>query len=134
MNVESRSKWQIRLATLSIFLLGFVAGAFAINAYHLWFGARKQPTRHERFEEVFNQIGATDAQKAEIQKTVGETREKIQAMRQESEPRLQEIRRQNDERMQQILTPEQWQKFQIAREKIYQSDKPDAPPKPGNSP
>lgn len=129
MNIESRSKWQIRLATLSIFLLGFVAGAFALNAYHLWFGAGKQPTRRERFEEVFSQIGATDAQKAEIQKTVGETREKIQRLRQESEPRLQEIRRENDEKMQKVLTPEQWREFQIEREKIFQSDKPESPPK-----
>jgi len=129
MNIESKSKWQIRLATLSIFLLGFVAGAIALNAYHLWFGAGKQPTRHERYDEAFNQLGLSDAQKAEVQKILGETREKIQNLRQESEPRMKEIRAQTDEKLQTILTPEQWQQFQQAREKIRQSE-PDKQSKP----
>ncbi len=124
MNVESKSKWQIRLATLSIFLLGFVAGAIALNAYHLWFGGAKQPSRRERFEEAFTQVGLNETQKAEVQKILGETREKVQKIRQESEPAMLEIRSQTDEKLQRIMTPEQWQEFQREREKILQSDKP----------
>lgn len=123
MNVENKNKWQIRLATLGIFVLGFAAGAFALNAYHLWFGAAKQPTKQERYEEAFNQLNLNDAQKADAQKLVGEIREKIQAVRQESEPRLQEIRAQHDEKLQRVLTPEQWQTFQKLREKIRESGK-----------
>lgn len=125
MNIESKSKWQIRLATLSIFLLGFVAGAIALNAYSLWFGgANKQPTRRERFEDAFNQIGLSETQKTDVQKTLGETRDKIQKLRQESEPAMQEIRSQTDEKLQQIMNAEQWQQFQQERDKILQSDKP----------
>ncbi len=62
MNIESKSKWQIRIATLSIFILGFVAGAFALNAYHLWFSAAKQPTKHEKYEEVFKTLGLNEMQ------------------------------------------------------------------------
>lgn len=123
MNIESKSKWQIRLATLSIFLLGFVAGAVALNAYHLWFGGAKQPTKRERFEEAFIQVGLNETQKAEVQKILGETREKIQKLRQESEPAMQEIRSQTDEKLQRIMTPEQWQEFQQERDKILQPDK-----------
>lgn len=123
MNIENKGKWQIRLATLSIFVLGFAAGAFALNAYHLWFGAAKQPTKQERYEEAFNQLNLDDAQKGEVQKLVGEIREKVQAVRQESEPRLQEIRAQHDEKLQRVLTPEQWQTFQKLREKIRESNK-----------
>lgn len=135
MNAESKGKWQIRLATLSIFLLGFLAGAFALNAYYLWFGGGRQASRQEKFQEVFNNLDLNETQKADVQKIFGETREKIQKMRQDSEPRFQEIRAQSDEQLQKILTPEQWQKFQQERDKMRQndkSDKPDQTPKPLN--
>mgnify|MGYP000542401971 CR=1 FL=1 len=127
MNTESKSKWQIRLATLSIFLLGFAAGAIALNAYHLWFGGASNSspaTRRERFEEKLNKIGLDETQKTEVQKIFGETRERIQKVRQESDPAMQEIRNQTDEKLQRVMTAEQWQKFQQEREKMRHSDKP----------
>lgn len=129
MNSEVKSKWQIRLATLSIFLLGFLAGAFALNAYYLWFGAGKQVSKREQFEDVFKGLNLNDSQKSDVEKLFGETREKMNNLRQESEPRFQEIRAQNDDQLQKILTPEQWQKFQQERDKIRQADK-DSNPKP----
>jgi len=133
MNIESKSKWQIRFATLGIFVLGFAAGVFALNAYYLWFSAAKAPTKQEKYEEAFKSLGLNDAQKSEVQKIFGETRENIQKMRQETEPRLQEIRTQNDEKLQKVLTPEQWQKFQQEREKIREAEKQPTPsPRPLN--
>jgi Spy/CpxP family protein refolding chaperone len=132
MNAENKGKWQIRLATLSIFLLGFLAGAFALNAYYLWFGGGKQASRQEQFQDVFNNLDLSDDQKNDVQKIFGETREKIQKMRQESEPRFQEIRAQSDDQLQKVLTAEQWQKFQQERDKIRQNDKSDQTPKPLN--
>ena len=132
MNIESKSKWQIRLATLSIFLLGFIAGAVALNAYHLWFGAgnsQRNSSRHERFEEAFSRLGLTDEQKSQVQQIFGETREKIQRVRQESDPKIQQIRDETDEKLQRVLTPEQWSQFQQERDKILQSDKPKSPPR-----
>ena len=123
MNIESKSKWQIRFATLGIFVLGIVAGAFAINAYYLWFGAAKAPTKQEKYEDAFNRLGLNETQKAEVQRIFGETREAIQKMRQETDPRLIEIRNQNDEKLQKVLTPQQWQQFQQEREKIRESEK-----------
>lgn len=131
MNPEVKGKWQIRLATFSIFLLGFLAGAFALNAYYLWFGGGKQVSRQEQFQDIFKGLNLNEAQKSDVEKVFGDTREKIQKLRQESDPRFQEIRSQSDDQIQQILTPEQWQKFQQEREKIRQSDK-DTPPKPMN--
>ena len=133
MNVESKSKWQIRFATLLIFVLGVVAGAFALNAYYLWFGAAKQPTKQEKYEEAFKSLGLTDEQKAEIQKIFGETREKIQNVRQETDLRFQEIRTQNDEKLQKVLTAEQWQRFQQERDQIREAERQPAPtPRPLN--
>jgi Spy/CpxP family protein refolding chaperone len=122
MNIENKSKWQLRFATLSIFLLGFIAGAFALNAYHLWFGESQRQTRFQKYEALYRQLDLTESQKAEIEKIVNETRENVQKMRQESEPRMQEIRVQHDEKLQKVLTPEQWQKFQ--------QEEKDAAPKP----
>jgi hypothetical protein len=82
MNIESKSKWQIRFATIGIFVLGFVAGAFALNAYHLWFGAAPRVTKQEKYEEAFKSLGLNDAQKSEVQRIFGETRENIQKVRQ----------------------------------------------------
>lgn len=130
MNIESKSKWQLRFATLSVFLLGFLAGALALNAYHLWFGASKPPTtRREKYEEILNRLKLNETQKAEVQRIFGETRENIQKMRQESEPRLQEMRSQHDEKLQKVLTPEQFQEYQQERDKLREADRP-PPPKP----
>ncbi|HEY0458262.1 MAG TPA: hypothetical protein VGC97_03855 [Pyrinomonadaceae bacterium] len=128
MNIESKSKWQIRFATLGIFVLGFVAGAFALNAYYLWFDAAKAPTKQEKYEEAFKSLRLNDSQKAEVQKIVGETREKIQNIRQETDPRIVEIRTSNDEKLQKVLSAEQWQKFQQEREKIRESERLATPP------
>ena len=122
-NFESKNKWQIRLATLCVFILGCAAGVFALNAYNLWLGAPKSPTKQERYQEAFNQLGLNDSQNAEVQQIVAETRESVQQVRQESEPRMQEIRARNDARLQSVLTAEQWTKFQELREAIRQLEK-----------
>lgn len=132
MNIESKSKWQIRFATLGIFVLGLVAGAFAFNAYNLWFNAAKPAvTKQEKYEEAFRKLGLNEAQKAEVQRVVNETRENIQKIRQETDPRILEIRTQNDEKLQKVLTPAQWQQFQQEREKIREETKQPTPtPRP----
>jgi hypothetical protein len=135
MNIESKSKWQIRIATLSIFVLGVVAGAFALNAYNLWFSGTTSPTKQEKYENAFNKLGLNDTQKADVQRIFGETRESIQKMRQETDPRLQEIRNQNDEKLQKVLNAEQWRQFQQEREIIRESEKqltPTPTPRPLN--
>ena len=123
MDSENKNQWQIRLVTSGIFLLGFIAGGFALNAYHLWFNAAQSPTKRERYEDAFNQLNLNEKQKIEVQKTVGETRESIQQMRQESDPKMQEIRARSDAKLAVILTPEQWAKFQELREVIRETEK-----------
>ena len=108
---------------MSVFLLGFAAGALALNAYHVWFGAASQPTKQQRYERIFDQLSLSDTQKSEIQKIVGETREEIQALRKESEPRVKEIRGRADERFQKVFTAEQWLKFQNLRDALREAEK-----------
>ncbi len=123
MTAENKNIWQLRLATLCVFLLGFIAGGFALNAYHHKFGSENRHlTKQERYEEAFNQLNLNETQKIEIQKIVGEIRENIQILRQESEPRLQEIRARNDEKLKRVLSQKQWSKFQELRETIRQKN------------
>ena len=123
MNNETKNKWQIRAATSTIFLLGFIAGALALNVYHLWGGAAGETVRQKRYDQIFNQLNLTDSQRAEVQQIVGETREQLQNLRKESEPKVQDIRGRAEDKFRQILTPEQWQNFQLIRDKLRESDK-----------
>src|SRR5688572_2519883 len=103
MDTNRKSKWQVRLATVLIFVLGFAAGALAFNTYQKWSRSRSPVTRQQRFEKMLDRLQLSSEQKT-------------QAHRKESEPRFEEIRRQADERLQKVLTPEQWRQFQQERD------------------
>lgn len=110
-----KGRWQIRLAALLIFLLGFAGGMLTLRAYNSW--ARAQvPARENRFDEMLKRLNLTEEQDAQVREILGDTRKQLQALRREAEPRVSEIRRQADERMQQVLTAEQWQQFRQMRE------------------
>lgn len=115
MDTISKSKWQVRGAAIVIFLLGFAAGALALNAYKRWERGRTPPSREELFDRMANNLKLNADQKTQVQKIFGETREQLQALRKESEPRVGEIRKQADERLQKVLTAEQWTQFQQMR-------------------
>ena len=117
MEATTKSKWQVRLAALLVFVLGFAAGALAFSAYRNWSRSRAEASRPQRFERMLDQLQLTEQQKTEVHKILTETREQLQALRKESEPRFETIRQQADERLQKVLTPEQWKQFQEEREK-----------------
>lgn len=125
MNTETKNVWQIRAATTAVFLLGFLAGAMALNAYHVWYGPAANVPKRERFERIFNQLELTEQQRTETQQIFNETREQLQRLREEDEPRVREIRAQADTRLQRVLTPEQWQKFQQFRGEMRGQEKRD---------
>ncbi|HSS18740.1 MAG TPA: hypothetical protein VLL54_01450 [Pyrinomonadaceae bacterium] len=115
MTNNEKRKWQVRLATLLIFVVGFGAGLLAMNGYQRW---RREPARQERFESLLNSLQLNDEQKKQTHEVLGDTRSQLLALRKESEPRVAEIRRQADERLQKILTADQWSRFQQEREKM----------------
>ena len=109
-----KSKWQVRIAALVIFVLGFAAGGLALNAYKRW---ERADAGRNGFEKMLDSLQLTADQKTQVHQILGDTRQQLQALRKESEPRVVEIRRQADERLQKVLTPEQWKQFQQEREK-----------------
>lgn len=118
MDIVNKSKWQVRVAVIVIFLLGFAAGALALNGYKRWTRGGGGDSRAGRFERMLDGLELNADQKTQVHQILGETRHQLQALRKESEPRVGEIRRQTDERLQKVLTPEQWTKFQQQREKM----------------
>lgn len=118
MDIINKSKWQVRIAALVIFLLGFAAGALALNGYKRWSRSGAEASRQDRFEKMLDSLQLTADQKTQVDQILGETRQQLQGLRKESEPRVAEIRKQTDERMQKVLTAEQWKQFQQEREKM----------------
>ena len=117
MNSVMRNKWQVRLAALCIFVLGFVAGALALNAYRGWARGRGREGGRRHFERsLFDRLQLTAEQRARAEQILSDARRQVEEARRESEPRFAEIRRQSDERLRQVLTPEQWQQFQQMKE------------------
>ena len=117
MNINSKSKWQIRVAALLIFVLGVAAGALALNGYQRWFRSRAEGSRQQRFERMLDRLQLNADQKTQVHQILAETRDQLQNLRKESEPRFDAIRTQADERLQKVLTPEQWKQFQQERDR-----------------
>lgn len=112
MNNVAKNRWQVRIAALIIFVLGFTAGILALNVYRGWMGGG----RGNRIDELAERLQLSADQKTKVQEIFSDTREQLRAARQEMEPRMTEIRRQADGRLQTVLTPEQWEKFQRLRD------------------
>ena len=116
MNSISKKRWQVRLAALAIFALGFVAGGLAFNLYL----TRSDSTRVDkdrdssvyRFERIIDRLHLSPEQTVEVEKVLSDARSELVEVRKQSEPRFDEIRTQTEARLQAALTPEQWQQFQ----------------------
>lgn len=116
--------WQVRLAAVVIFLLGFAAGALTSNIYNVWFANERKLTKEEKYEQIFDKLQLTEEQKAEVRKIINETREEIQALRRETEPRMCEIRERTSAKLQKVMTQEQWEQFQRLREEAFSDKSP----------
>jgi Spy/CpxP family protein refolding chaperone len=113
MNNVTKNRWQVRVAALIIFVLGFTAGILALNVYR---GARCNGGPSNRIDELSERLSLTADQKTRVQEIFNDTREQLRAVRRETEPRMEEIRRQADGRLPTVLTAEQWQQFQRIRD------------------
>ncbi len=116
MDISNKSKWQVRLAALLIFVLGVAAGALGLNGYQRWSRSHAETTRQQRFEQMLDRLQLSAEQKTQVHQILAETRDQLQNLRKQSEPQFASIRQQADERLQKVLTPQQWQQFQQERE------------------
>lgn len=117
MENSNKNRWQVRLAAIALFALGFLAGALVLNLYHarnLSASGRghKGGPRILQTESLTEQLNLTAEQSTEVDKIFNEARTQLTEVRKQSEPKFSEIRKQTEERLQHVLTPEQWQQFQ----------------------
>src|SRR5678815_4068975 len=113
MDNVTKNRWQVRVAAMIIFVLGFTAGILALNVYRGW---HRGGGPGNRMDELSERLQLTTDQKTKVQEIFNDTREQLRAVRQETEPRMEEIRRQADGRLQTVLTPAQWEQFQRIRD------------------
>ena len=111
MDSSARNKWQVRLAVLVLFVVGFLAGALAMNMYR----GRQWPPRsggRGGFEQMIERLNLTQDQRTQVENIFEDARNQLAELRRESEPRFREVRKNTDERLQAVLTSEQWEQFQ----------------------
>ena len=108
----TKNRWQVRVAALIIFVLGFTAGILALNVYR----RARLLGGGNRMDELAERLKLTAEQKTKVQEIFSDTREQVRGVRHDMEPRMNEIRSQADGRLQTVLTPEQWQQFQKLRD------------------
>jgi Spy/CpxP family protein refolding chaperone len=111
-----RNKWQVLGAIILIFVLGFAAGALALNLYRGW--SRRGMERGDRFEQLASRLQLNADQKPKVQQIFNDTREQLRALRKESEPRVTQIEQQTDLRLKEVLTAEQFQRFDQMRSQM----------------
>lgn len=112
METSVRNKWQIRMAILLIFVIGFVAGALTMNVYRARHAASSSASHRGRFERVMEQLNLNAEQRDQVKAIFDEARARFIEMHKEAKPKYQEVREQTDARLRGVLTPEQWEQFQ----------------------
>ena len=110
----NKNQWQVRIAVLLIFAMGFAAGALSWNFYrsrHVF-----SPGDRDRFDQVLDRLQLTAEQRTQVDQILSDARTRLVELRKQSEPGREEIRQQTDQRLQSVLTPDQWEQFRQARE------------------
>jgi Spy/CpxP family protein refolding chaperone len=125
MDSSSRSKWQVRLAVLILFVVGFMAGALAMNMYRARHWSPRAGGRGG-FEQMLDRLNLTQDQRTQVGEIFEDARKQLADLRRDSEPKFREVRKSTDERLQSVLTQAQWQQFQ---EMTNRRGRPDGRPR-----
>lgn len=116
MDSRARSKWQVRLAVLTLFVVGFIAGGLAMNLYRSGQWSPRSGGRGA-FEHMLDRLNLTEDQRTQVSRIFEDARNQLIELRKESEPKFRDVRKNTDERLQAVLTPEQWGQFQQMTER-----------------
>jgi len=131
MESNSNSQSKARLIVVSVFVIGFAAGALALNLYQNLNGSNKKDPRRGGTEfligKMNEEVGLTSDQQEKIRKILDETSEKYKQIRVEIdplvkpfEPRFNAVRQESRDRIRALLTSEQLPKYE---EMVQKHDK-----------
>jgi hypothetical protein len=123
MESNGNSQSKARLIVVSVFVIGFAAGALALNLYQSLNGSNKKDPRRGGTEfligKMNEEVGLTSDQQEKIRKILDETSEKYKQIRVEIdplvkpfEPRFNAVRQESRDRIRTLLTSEQLPKYE----------------------
>jgi succinate dehydrogenase/fumarate reductase flavoprotein subunit len=118
---SSRSK--ARLIVVTVFVIGFAAGALALNLYEkLSRSSSKEPPRNGTevlLKRMNDKVGLSSDQQDQIKKILDETNDKYKDLRVEMEPRIKDfeprfnaVRQESRDRIRALLNAEQLPKYE----------------------
>jgi Spy/CpxP family protein refolding chaperone len=136
MESSGNSQSKARIIVVSVFVIGFAAGALALNLYQQ-LTASKGDKPHNGTEflvrRMNERVGLSSDQQEQIKKILDETNEKYREIRKDMEPRIKDfvprfdtVRQESRDRMRALLTPDQLPKFEKMieeRDKMREQEK-----------
>ncbi len=123
MESSSNSQSKARFIVVSVFVIGFAAGALSLNLYErLTSSSRKEGPRGGAeflIKRMKEEVGLNSDQQEQIRKILDETNEKYRELRKELDPsikpfeaRFNAVRDESRDRIRSLLTPEQLPKYE----------------------
>jgi hypothetical protein len=120
---KTSSTSKARLIVLSVFLIGFAAGALSLNLYQSLNPSSKRnaPRGGPEFliKRMDEEVGLTSDQQEQIKKILDETSQKYKQIRSEMDPvvepfqpRFNAVRQESRDRIRTLLSPEQLPKYE----------------------
>ena len=123
MESSTNSQSKARLIVVSVFVIGFAAGALSLNLYQQLNPSSKREGPRGGAEVLLrkmnDEVGLASDQQEQIKKIIDETREKYRAVREEMDPAIKPfeskfnaVRQESRDRIRALLTPEQLPKYE----------------------
>jgi Spy/CpxP family protein refolding chaperone len=106
-----RNGWQVIAASIAVFVLGVLAGAFSLHLYgsrHRGAGEQHGP----QIKRIIDNLNLNADQKAQVEVIFNDTRNRLRDIKRESQPKYDEVRRNGRAQLQKVLTPEQWKQLE----------------------
>ncbi len=123
MESSTYSQSKARLIVVSVFVIGFAAGALSLNLYErLTSSSKKESPRGSSeflIKRMNEEVGLASDQQEQIKKILDETSDKYRELRKELDPaikpfesRFNAVRQESRDRIRALLTPEQLPKYE----------------------
>lgn len=123
MESKTNGQTKARLIVVSVFVIGFAAGALALNLYQQLSRSSDRNTPHSGTEFLLkrmnDKVGLATDQQEQIKKILDETADKYKDIRKEMdpmvkpfEPRFNSVRQESRDRIRALLTAEQLPKYE----------------------
>ena len=101
MNPSPKRVWQVRAAALVVFLLGFVAGALALDLYAKAKRGSGSAPRH-RIGRVLDELGLSPEQRERVDAIFADARTDMAEVRRECGPKFREVRQRTDAKLREV--------------------------------